>query len=203
VTAALLQRLIEAGTPAALVAEVAMLAARAETDRVAIEQRRAGERARQAARRKSVSRDVTGDRVTDRDSPSLDKESGFPAPLPKEIKPIPRRPNARPGEGGRLDEGARLAPAFVPQIDGQTAEMVERWPPGRLDREIAQFRDHYARVSGERGFSRDWQASLRHWLRHADDRIGHATAHHARVHDGIGRTAAAAIAVFGQPAKNG
>jgi 5-methylcytosine-specific restriction endonuclease McrA len=46
VSADLLKRLIEAGTPAELIAEVAMLAARADADRELIESRRAKDRDR-------------------------------------------------------------------------------------------------------------------------------------------------------------
>ena len=63
----LLARLIEAGTPAALVAEVAMLAARADAASDAINGRRARDRERQMRSRHATSRDITLDSVTERD----------------------------------------------------------------------------------------------------------------------------------------
>jgi hypothetical protein len=62
VSAELITKLIEAGTPAALVAEVAMVLGRAQADRDALEQRRTHERDRKAR-----SREVTGQNVTERD----------------------------------------------------------------------------------------------------------------------------------------
>lgn len=86
-SADLLRRLIEAGTPAELVAEVAMLAG----DAAALERRRAADRARQQSLRdEKASHDVTLRHVTSRDTAdvtgpgSLDKES---PQTPKEIKP--------------------------------------------------------------------------------------------------------------------
>ena len=207
-SAGLIQRLIEAGTPVALIAEVALLAARAETvaaDAVA-ERRRARDR---DYRRRVRAGDGTGegdlfaaaadpaDSVDSADSvdeapSSPDKESGFPKPLPKEINPN----SPAPAKGAR--KASRLDPGFVPHLAGQAAEMVERWPPGRLDREIAQFRDHFAKLPGARGLSMDWQASLRTWLRHADDRMKDRKDGSAG-QPAIGRTASAAIAVFGAP----
>uniref|UniRef100_UPI002FDE8096 hypothetical protein n=2 Tax=Sphingobium yanoikuyae TaxID=13690 RepID=UPI002FDE8096 len=74
----LLARLIAAGTPADLVAEVAMLAAQADTDRAAIQSRRAADRDR-SARRHARSRDDTLDHVTTRD---VTGASPSPAPSP-------------------------------------------------------------------------------------------------------------------------
>ena len=72
----LLARLIQAGTPADLVAEVARELARAEVAQEAIQKRRANDRERTNRRRGNVtSRDNTGHDVTERD-PSLS-----PSPL--------------------------------------------------------------------------------------------------------------------------
>ncbi|WP_288935602.1 hypothetical protein, partial [uncultured Sphingomonas sp.] len=76
----LIARLIEAGTPAALVAEVAMLAARADAAGEKLEGRRAADRERQTRRRRAVSRDITLDSVTTRDVTV--EPSPAPSPLP-------------------------------------------------------------------------------------------------------------------------
>ena len=96
-TADLLARLIEAGTPAALVAEVAMLAARADAAGEAIEKRRAVDRDRQNRRRHATSRDITLDSVTTRDvtdepSPSPPSPSSSPNPS---NNPTPAPPPGR------------------------------------------------------------------------------------------------------------
>ncbi|WP_143559583.1 hypothetical protein, partial [Sphingomonas dokdonensis] len=75
-SADLLARLIAAGTPADLIGEVAMLAARAEAATAAIEGRRAKDRARQQARREDLSRDVTLGHETSRET------ADEPAPSP-------------------------------------------------------------------------------------------------------------------------
>lgn len=82
-SASLLARLIEAGTPAALVAEVAMELGKAEAERAVLAERRKNER-----ERKARSRDITGQDVTERDErdrlPSLDK-----SPQTPKINPTP------------------------------------------------------------------------------------------------------------------
>jgi hypothetical protein len=77
-SADLLKRLIEAGTPADLVAEVAMLAA----DATALQRRRQNDRDRQAARR----------HVTSRESADVTEET--PSPLvPPKVSPTPPSSN--------------------------------------------------------------------------------------------------------------
>jgi hypothetical protein len=68
VSAELISRLIAAGTPADLVAEVAMELGRAAGEREALAKRRASDAARkQDERERKRSRDVTGQDVTGRD----------------------------------------------------------------------------------------------------------------------------------------
>jgi hypothetical protein len=80
-TVALVQRLIEAGTPAALVAEVAMELARAQAERDQLEARRSADRQRKARQRPVKSREVTGQNGTGRD------------PAPKKVSPEPPSKN--------------------------------------------------------------------------------------------------------------
>ncbi len=89
-SASLLARLIEAGTPAELIGEVALLVAKAGQ----LEERRAAERDR-----KRRSRDVTGQGVTGRDTP-LDGPPPSPqTPLPPPLNP----PTPSPGECVRVN----------------------------------------------------------------------------------------------------
>ena len=85
----LITRLIAAGTPADLVAEVAMLAARAEVEREAIESRRKSDRERQASRRAAQkAEDVTVCHVTSRDVADVTGQTPpSPSPLPSPCTP--------------------------------------------------------------------------------------------------------------------
>jgi hypothetical protein len=85
--AALLARLIEAGTPAVLVAEVASELARYQAQADALEKRRANERDR-----KAKSREVTGHDVTTLDGADKSPPKEIPPTPPKEITP-PSEPN--------------------------------------------------------------------------------------------------------------
>jgi predicted transcriptional regulator len=67
--------------------------------------------------------------------------------------------------------GTRLAEDWEPKpFSGKTAEMVAAWPVGMLERELSKFRDYFLKTPGVRGRSLDWDASLRNWLRTADER---------------------------------
>jgi hypothetical protein len=133
----ILTRLIEAGTPAALVAEVAAALARASADRDAIEGRRTRDRERQASRRHAMSRDVTLDDVTSRDTadepPLLDKETLSPTPPIKEINHTPRVIGAL----------ARKAAGFGPP----EAIEVDRWNVFCSQRKKALTRIAYDRIA--------------------------------------------------------
>jgi hypothetical protein len=92
VNAELIAKLIEAGTPAELVAEVAVELGRAHAAQEALESRRKHER-----ERKARSRDVTGQNVTERDDAEI-QDKGSPEvsppapPLPKPSKSAPLSP---------------------------------------------------------------------------------------------------------------
>lgn len=120
-SADLLARLIAAGTPAELVAEVAMTLAEANAAASALERRRAAERARQANRR-AASRDVTECHVTERDSadsPSL-SPSLFLSPQTPQTN---SHPHTHPrGESARTRKGSLAA---FPPPAGVTAEQWE------------------------------------------------------------------------------
>lgn len=116
----LLARLIAEGTPAELVAEVAMLLAEKQVASEAISKRRAADSARQEKRRAMLkgeednvtSRDITGQHVTKRDEPSL----SLP---PKDINSNP------PTHTHPVCESPRTREA-IPKSD-QCAEVFESW----------------------------------------------------------------------------
>lgn len=66
----------------------------------------------------------------------------------------------------RLGRSERLPEHWMPKpLTGVSAETVRSWPPARVERELAQFRDHHiARGSA----MKDWDAAWRTWIGNAD-----------------------------------
>lgn len=152
----LLARLIAAGTPADLVAEVALELARSQAAQEAITERRAKDRERQAAKRQRdnvTSRDITGCSVTERDNPLPSPSPSFPPDPqtnPTPAHPRENNPRARKAEDfpkpdwadpqvwsdfmlnrkrKRMTNSATAYRGFLRDIDKHaTAD----WPPGRL-----------------------------------------------------------------------
>ena len=185
----LLARLIDAGTPADLVAEVAAELARAEASREAVEQRRASDRERQQRRRHAMSRDITAENVT---PPSL--SPSFPPDPP--INPIPIHPDiitrARKGPfPAPLGVTAEQWGAFVAQRKKKLTDRAyqllcnklealarDGWPPGEM-----------IDLAVERGWETVFAPTRRKG--HFDER--------QQSTDGLGPTARAAIEAFGHP----
>jgi hypothetical protein len=185
-SADLVARLIEAGTPAALVAEVAMALGRAERlieaelDReLAVERRAqhvrdlAAERQRKHRSEKSsrVSRVM---RVTERDTrdadPSLDKRN---PQTPKKINPTPHEGDAGARETDRVPAHLRLAAAqiVIAVVIGGLSR--RRWrdmppPPGVADDQWAGFIAH-RKAKRETLTLRAYTLLLGKLERHADD----------------------------------
>lgn len=87
-------------------------------------------------------------------------QTDAPTPTPT---PTPLSPS-----GDRLGgkRGSRLPDDFSPSLSDAMRDMVEKWPRGMLEREIAKFRDHH---TAKGSVMKDWQAALRTWLRNADE----------------------------------
>jgi hypothetical protein len=118
----LIARLIEAGTPADLVAEVAMELATANASAEALEKRRKHER-----ERKAKSREVTGQDVTGRDIPSPLNPPLKVSPDPfKDTPPISPRPE---------DLSAGLIPAPLTK-----KEVIEAWQERMVPRGFPAIR---------------------------------------------------------------
>jgi hypothetical protein len=150
----LICRLIAAGTAPELIEEVAMLLARAQVDRDAIETRRTKDRDRQAARRHVTSRDIAD---VAGPPPALDKETS-PRP-PKEINPTPRVGTAHAlHEHGTGQRGQRIDIDWQPDkpLPDTVAKVVAGWPPGRLVEELDEFRDFWLADAGQRASKTDW-----------------------------------------------
>lgn len=160
-SANLIQALIEAGTPAALIARVANELATANAKAEILESRRRNER-----ERKARSREVTGQDVTGRDNadtPSLDKES-FPQTPFKEIKPNPVcETRAR---GTRISEGWTPTKALPANV----RTLTDQWPPGRYERELDGFRDYWS--SRQRNAAMlDWDKGWWNRIRDQHDKV--------------------------------
>lgn len=61
---------------------------------------------------------------------------------------------------------SRLPINFEPVLTPDAQSLVDSWPPGMFEREMAQWRDHH---TAKGTTAKDWQASLRTWLRRADE----------------------------------
>lgn len=72
------------------------------------------------------------------------------------------------------------------------AQTVLRWEPGRMERELAKFRDHYA-ASGTKW--ENWQAVWSKWVNNSED-FQRGRNGGQQQSPGIGRTEAAAIAAY-------
>ena len=102
-------------------------------------------------------------------------------------------PTHTPPEKTPARKGTRLAEDWEPsELKGQAAEMVKRWPPGAIERELAKFRNYWPAKPGKDGIKSDWQKTWVNWLISADERIPKNGA--SKTPDGrsMGRTEAAA-----------
>lgn len=166
-SAELLKRLIEAGTPAELVAEVAMLVGEVG----ALDRRRRSDRERQANLRRNVTSrdtdDVTlqpGQDVT----PCLDKEIPH---TPKEIKPIPSPPYRPPASQKR---GSRLPDDFEPPEDWIAWAMAKRgWGRSEAIDECECFARHWQSKPGREATKLDWAKTWQNWAVNSRRKQGH------------------------------
>lgn len=111
--------------------------------------------------------------------------SGTPAksaPLPKATRTpaksapkTPRTTNTSEAKassvGDKRERATRLRQDWVPdQLPVKVAALVAQWPPGRLDRELDQFRDYWS--SRQRDAARlDWDKTWHNRIRDQHDRI--------------------------------
>lgn len=155
----LLARLIEAGTPADLIEEVAMVIAEKRAAEHAVEERKAKARDRQARKRErdALSRDVTECHVTGCDItsaplslPPNDNNSNPPAHTPEEQTPRARKADDFPcpdwadsrvwadlKRNRRTKRLTNTATAHKRFISDVMAMADDDWPPGRLVEAIA------------------------------------------------------------------
>ncbi|MBB3956859.1 hypothetical protein [Novosphingobium sediminicola] len=175
----LLARLIAAGTPADLVAEVAMEIARAdvvrrqEAEDAARKEKKRADNARRQREFKERNRPPVTQGNADNALPALVAvtcvTSPALSPSPNEINSNPH-PHTHPETNTARTRGTRLPVDWVPEpLTGDLAKAIAQWPPGALERELARFRDWAASTSGPNAVKKDWQAAWRNWLRKAHD----------------------------------
>lgn len=90
-------------------------------------------------------------------------------------------------------------------LDTESRKVVSGWPPGELGRQLEHFRAHHLKTGGR---FKNWQAAWSTWVLNSRN---FGAANGGRSHpvgrnqpdDGIGPTARAAIAAFGEAARPG
>jgi predicted transcriptional regulator len=79
---------------------------------------------------------------------------------------------SHPSEMRARPNASRLPPDWAPQplpLASIAHDAVSAWQPGRIERELSKFRDHWAAASGSTARKNDWQAAWRNWLVKADE----------------------------------
>ena len=94
-----------------------------------------------------------------------DTEQGTEEGKKERTLPSGRGARARCAADTRLPENWQPEPLIA---GSPTAQIVASWEPGRLERELAKFRDHYRAAPGAKGMARDWQAKLRTWITNSE-----------------------------------
>jgi hypothetical protein len=165
VSADLIRRLIEAGTPAELVADVAMMCGEV----AALERRRQSDRERQANRRHVTSRDTEdvtlqlGQDVT----PSLDKTDPH---TPKKTKPNPSPPYSPPAS---LKRGTRLPDNFEMPEEWIAWAMQKRgWSRSETIDEGECFVRFWQAKPGREACKLDWPKTWQNWAVNSNRRRG-------------------------------
>jgi hypothetical protein len=145
----LLARLIAAGTPAELVAEVAMELGRAQGELASLERRRAADRDRQAKRRHVTSRDVT----------DAEPAKEIPPNPHKKISP-PVSPDGLTAPRGRADRGSRIEddwqPPVIAVLPPEAQSLAKQWPAAAYRAEAEAFRNFWQGESGARARKSNW-----------------------------------------------
>jgi len=210
VSADLLQRLIEAGTPIALVAEVAERLAEANAAARILAGRRAADRERKRAAVPRIPRNEA-EAAEAAEAAGIGEAGPSPAPAPS-FPPDPQTnptPTHTPGVTSRArGRWHRLPEDWSPSrpLPPATLAKVDQWPPGALDDELAAMRRWAANAKDEAGRGRklDWDKAWVNWIeRRHDERYARAGAGgRSGVADGLSPTTRAALRVFG-PAEAG
>jgi hypothetical protein len=180
-SADLLKRLADAGTPMDLIMEVAETLAEARAAERILERRRETDRLRK--RDVSAESAESLETVEIQDRVSFDKKT---TPDPKKIKSFPCVREARAKGWHRLPDGWRPTRPLPDAVQAK----VDQWPPGALGDELAAMRRWAANAEDKNGKGRklDWDQAWRNWIaRRHDERYSRQSS----AIPGLGKTTAA------------
>jgi hypothetical protein len=163
----------------AIIAAVAEMEASVARDPVA-EKRRAYDRARKREERanaKSVELSTGHPPMSTESADTADIADATPSPAPSPLLPPnpqqPPAPTHTPANTGHARKGTRLPEDWTPDpVIGPTADMIARWPPGSIERELEKFRNYWIAKSGKDAIKANWQRTWINWLISADERTG-------------------------------
>lgn len=176
-SADLLKKLIEAGTPAELVAEVATQLAEARAAAKVLENKRSYDREYQRQRRANRTMSYESNDVVEVvDTPSLDGSPQNPF-----LNPIPTPPYKSPPSQKR---GARLADDFEPPSDWIEWAMKKRgWSHDEAVDECECFARYWQAKPGREACKLDWPKTWQNWA--TNSRRQHQTSPPVAVWDGM------------------
>lgn len=188
----LMKAMADAGAPFDAIL-IAMRALEAKDAVIAERDAAAAEKRARDAERKRNERNGVGVQGQSKDNPERVQKTPIDnILLPQEHNPSEAKASLAPR--GKKPKSIRLPDDWEPEpLTGETLEMVSVWQPGRLERELAKYRDYWKQASGRRAAKPDWQAAWRNWLRNSDDwNQGKQNGQHGNQNDGMGRTERAA-----------
>lgn len=152
----IIKRLVEAGTPADLIADVACALAEVSV----LEQRRSSERKRKAKQRERdkechvTSRDVTGQ--------DEQKEKIPQTPLKEKLPPSPK------GDTPKSPKAERLPNDFdMPEPWKAWAASERGWQRPEVETEAANFADYWQAKGGANARRVDWRKTWQNWVRNS------------------------------------
>jgi hypothetical protein len=159
VSSDIIKRLIEAGTPPDLVADVAMELARAKAASEVLEQRRAKDRQRKRVPRNSTESEDSTENAEFHPIPSPNKVS---PQTPLQTNPIPSPPYIPPASQKR---GTRLAEDFEPPEDWIAWAMKRRgWSKQGATDECECFIRYWQAKPGREAMKLDWPKTWQNWV---------------------------------------
>lgn len=166
----LIQRLVEAGTPADLIADIAVELAKADANQQAIETRRTKDRERQRKYRDDkldsvMSRDIA-DVTTDEDE---QKEKIPQTPLKEKLPPSPKGDTPKRKTAHRLPDDFAMPASWL-----AWARSEKGWSEKAVGEESANFTDYWQACGGAKARKTDWRKTWQVWVRQSNRNGGPA-----------------------------
>jgi hypothetical protein len=160
VSADLIRRMVEAGTPADIIADVALALAEAAAAARTLEQRRAKDRARKT---------VPGNSTESEENAETSEIHGTPSTPAPSFPQTPNQPHPHtPEKTNSRARGTRLDPDFELPIDWRNWAIADRgWSERDAAEEGRAFADYWHAKAGKDGIKLDWPATWRNWCRNS------------------------------------